>query len=318
MAKRTLDSFFKPPEPKRPRLAESTEAPSNHSTYAFAIPQLPASLAASLDFSPAAEAENINDKPDLDLQYYKPYIAKDSALDLFQFFRDKLFFYRVQYKIKRGTVETAVSTPRYTTVFGVDETSRFSDDGIIIDAKTLLPLPASSYRCKPRPLPGCLDRLRRLTEGSTGESFNFCLVNYYAGGNDSISYHSDDERFLGSNPVIASLSLGTTRDFLMKHKPVQGQQLLEKEAPAVIFALGSGDMILMRGHTQANWLHSVPKRKTTSAAAGRINITFRKALVKAGTENYYTYNVGVGPAFRWDESKREMVPYNADTAHASR
>lgn len=105
-------------------------------------------------------------------------------------------------------------------------------------------------------------------------------MNYYASGSDSVAYHSDDERFLGANPAIASLSLGAKRDFLLKHKPVNGKQ---PEGTEVLkMPLGSGDMVLMMGETQANWLHSIPKR-SSSLAGGRINITFRKALVKGGT-----------------------------------
>lgn len=74
--------------------------------------------------------------------------------------------------------------------------------------------------------------------------------------------------------------------------------------------LASGDMILMRGPTQANWLHSIPKRsnggKGGDGVEGRINITFRKAMVRGGTENYYRYNVGEGGVWRWDEGGREM------------
>lgn len=70
--------------------------------------------------------------------------------------------------------------------------------------------------------------------------------------------------------------------------------------------LGSGDMVLMRGPTQANWLHSIPKRKGVEADKGRINITFRKALVRGGTENYYCYNVGNGGVWKWDATASEM------------
>ncbi len=67
----------------------------------------------------------------------------------------------------------------------------------------------------------------------------------------------------------------------------------------------------MQNRTQSCWLHSIPKRSTAAAApawttGGRINITFRKVLAKGGTENYYRYNVGSGPAFRWDEGVGEM------------
>lgn len=75
--------------------------------------------------------------------------------------------------------------------------------------------------------------------------------------------------------------------------------------------LSSGDMVLMRGTTQANWLHSIPKRsgKGTGSEGGRINITFRKAMVRGGTENYYRYNVGEGGVWRWDGGAREMRQY---------
>lgn len=150
----------------------------------------------------------------------------------------------------------------------------------------------------------------------TGEKFNFCLVNYYADGNDSISYHSDDERFLGAEPAIASFSLGDKRDFLMKPKPrppprttesLGGAVKMEAEKPMKL-ALDPGDMVLMRGQTQANWLHSIPKRKGGQGDGGRINITFRRALVRGGTENYYQYNVGNGIVYQWNDERSKMIP----------
>ena len=158
----------------------------------------------------------------------------------------------------------------------------------------------------PRPVPASLDALRRSAEAATGRRFNFCLVNYYASGADSIAYHSDDERFLGPRPAIASFSLGARRDFLLRHKtagPAAAKQLA--------LPLGSGDMVLMRGDTQAKWLHSIPKRggKKSAEDGGRINITFRRAVARDGTENYYNYNVGTGPVYRWCNNSREMKPW---------
>jgi len=161
----------------------------------------------------------------------------------------------------------------------------------------------------PRPIPKCLDDLRLSTEAATGCKFNFCLVNYYSSGSDSISYHSDDERFLGNSPAIASFSFGARRDFLMKHKPVAPNDNAASgpETKPIKLPLASGDMILMRGSTQANWLHSIPKRTGKNADdGGRINITFRQAMIKGGTENYYNYNVGNGPTFKWDKDLSEM------------
>jgi hypothetical protein len=109
---------------------------------------------------------------------------------------------------------------RWTTVFGLEETSRFDEDGVVVDAKSGMKVSDKLYdKNPPRPIPKCLDQLRQSTEAATGCKFNFCLVNYYASGADSISFHSDDERFLGPEPAIASFSLGARRDFLMKHKP---------------------------------------------------------------------------------------------------
>ncbi|KAF4552353.1 Hypothetical protein D9617_10g073340 [Elsinoe fawcettii] len=310
----TLDGFFKSPESKKQKIDTTTTATSDkvssHATYPFPVPHLPTDITDALGFAPDAEGKVINDQADLDLLYFQPYVPKSIERPLFRFLRQELFFYRVQYKIKRGPVETQINTPRFTTVYGVDDTSRFSPDGSLIDATARIPVPADRYKCRPRPIPECLDFLRRLTEGSTGETYNFCLVNYYASGTDSISYHSDDERFLGNNPAIASFSLGAKRDFLMKHKPFNAKDGLEApETKPIKLPLASGDMILMRGKTQSHWLHSIPKRKSGEADLGRINITFRKALVKGGTENYYQYNVGTGEPFQWDEKKGEMMPW---------
>ena len=169
----------------------------------------------------------------------------------------------------------------------------------------------TKYVCQPRPIPECLDFLRRVTEAATNSKYNFCLVNYYATGSDSISYHSDDERFLGLEPAIASFTLGAKRDFLMKHKPFAPKDGEEPPVTTPIkLQLASGDMVLMRGPTQANWLHSVPKRKGPDADKGRINITLRRAMIPGGTENYYRYNVGDGPVYRWSREKKSMLPWS--------
>ena len=99
----------------------------------------------------------------------------------------------------------------------------------------------------------------------------------------------------------------------MKHKPSppsskNPSSALDNEKPLKL-PLASGDMVLMRGRTQSNWLHSIPKRKGGESERGRINITFRKALVRGGTENYYQYNVGKGEVWGWDGVNAEMKPW---------
>jgi hypothetical protein len=255
---RTLDSFFVSP-PNKKRQTENTanevkpqnQAQSKHTTYPFAVAELPTDLQEILQFVPSSEGRDIADQPDLDLVYYQPYIPKGAEKELFEFLRQNLFFYRVKYSIKRGPVETQINTPRFTTVFGLDESSRFSPDGsVIVDAASQKPVPKDRYQCQPRPIPQCLDSLRILAENVTGCKFNFTLVNYYASGDDSISYHSDDERFLGVDPAIASMSLGARRDFLMKHKPTAAKH--SSETQPMKMPMASGDMILMRGKTQSN------------------------------------------------------------------
>lgn len=323
--KRAPDQFFIPTSTKKAKVSiqsppsgptqtdvlSTTTDNSKHPTYPFPVPYLPPRIIDLLAEVPAAEGKEINDQLDLDLLYFRPYIPKAAQSDLFEFLRCELFFYRVQYTIKRFGQDTQINTPRYTTVFGVDTSSQFDANGKLVDSKTSKPIPEDRYKvCKPRPLPQCLDHLRQLTEIFTGATYNFCLVNYYANGSDSISYHSDDERFLGPNPSIASFSLGATRDFLMKHKPIppkNGEAPPEQNTkPPLKLPLASGDMVLMRGKTQSNWLHSIPKRKGKGSEGGRINITFRKGVEKYSTQNYYQYNVGDGGVWKWDTRKGEM------------
>ncbi|KAI1178747.1 hypothetical protein F4777DRAFT_575690 [Nemania sp. FL0916] len=326
---------------------------STHSSYPFPIAHLPDDLEREIVSPPARAARVIADQPDLDLLYFEPYVARQGARRLFEFLRAELPFYRVEYDINRFGTKTHIRTPRWTTVFGVDATACFetnpiskssssdpqsqSLDAKVIDKSTGKPIPVglpethkppggrknqAGYTATPRPIPRCLDVLRKSTEAATGCEYNFCLVNYYASGTDSISFHSDDERFLGANPAIASFSLGARRDFLMKHKPpptttksgaaekTNGGNAASLKAAALKLPLGSGDMVLMRGATQANWLHSIPKRSGKNEwDGGRINITFRRALVRGGTENYYQYNVGSGPVYKWNTAAQEMQPW---------
>ena len=372
MSKRTLDSFFSLPakrsknDVETPSQRSSTPGTSSnpirtgstalddtpnvdvssftaHTVYPFPIANFPPSISQGLEeLLLSVYGKSINDQAHLDLLYFQPLIPQPTADQVFRFLRSSLPFYRVKYTITRFGKSVEINTPRYTTVYGLDETSQFHststmspDDARLTQLTTRIvesPNPTKdaapgkykSCAVPPRPIPPCLAMLKTLTEALTNDTYNFVLVNYYSTGQDSISYHSDDERFLGLNPAIASLSLGARRDFLLKHKPPgagpgnanQGQPKseagnTEKTYPGttqIKLPLGSGDMLLMRGETQRNWLHSIPKRsgKNNEADKGRINITMRKALMPAGTENYYRYNVGTGPVYRWDDTRGEM------------
>ena len=110
-----------------------------------------------------------------------------------------------------------------------------------------------------------LNALRQKLETETGSRFNSVLCNCYRSGTDSMGWHSDNEPELGSDPVIASVSLGQPRRFLLRHK----NNHLQKHT----LLLGHGSLLLMHGETQQNWQHSLPR--TAAHCNERINLTFR-------------------------------------------
>ena len=94
--------------------------------------------------------------------------------------------------------------------------------------------------------------------------FNSVLLNQYRNGNDSISWHTDAEKELGINPVIASVNFGATRKFQLRH--IHTKEKLEIE-------LTHGSLLIMQGELQHFWQHQVPKTKQN--VSERINLTFR-------------------------------------------
>ncbi len=121
----------------------------------------------------------------------------------------------------------------------------------------------------PLPWIAPLDAIRRNVEEHTGTAFNSVLLNYYRDGNDCMGRHSDDERELGPCPLIASLSLGGRRMFVLH--PKRGNS---REARHVMLVHGS--LLLMYGRCQQHWKHSVPRSRTLTQP--RINLTFRQVL----------------------------------------
>jgi len=108
--------------------------------------------------------------------------------------------------------------------------------------------------------------LKQKTEELTGFNFNTCLANLYRHGNDSMGWHADDEKVLGKNPVIASISLGGIRRFQFKHKT--NKDLKES------IELQHGSLLIMKGSMQHFWKHQLPKTK--KEVSPRINLTYRK------------------------------------------
>ena len=121
---------------------------------------------------------------------------------------------------------------------------------------------------EPLPWTVALAEIKQAVDAASGVAFNGVLLNRYRTGRDSMGWHADDEPEFGPDPVIASVSFGGTRSFQLKHKR-------RKDLKASV-ALTHGSLLIMRGRTQANWLHQVPK--TAKAVDERLNLTFRRVV----------------------------------------
>lgn len=134
--------------------------------------------------------------------------------------------------------------------------------------------------------PPLKDILEAVHNALPGSCFNSLLLNRYKGGSDYVSWHADDEKLYGPTPEIASVSFGCEREFLLKRKPGKNFRAKRSEGKAPSkrpeqdaaaeqhsFTLKHGSLLVMRGYTQRDWLHSVPKR--AKAESTRINLTFR-------------------------------------------
>ncbi len=114
-----------------------------------------------------------------------------------------------------------------------------------------------------------LQSLRERVQTVTRCRFNSVLLNYYRDGNDGVGPHSDNEQGLGARPVIASVSLGATRRFILHPRKFNS-------AASIRIDLVHGSMLIMSGLCQRQWKHSVPKSK--KPVGPRINLTFRNIV----------------------------------------
>jgi alkylated DNA repair dioxygenase AlkB len=122
----------------------------------------------------------------------------------------------------------------------------------------------SGLTLDPLPFTALLQQIRSEVEAVTGHRFNSVLLNYYRDERDSMGMHSDNERELGPQPAIASVSVGATRSFVLRHKQTKRTLKLD---------LTNGSLLLMAGVLQQNWLHGINKQ--ARRLGPRINLTFR-------------------------------------------
>jgi alkylated DNA repair dioxygenase AlkB len=186
--------------------------------------------------------------PDAELQYIPGFLPPDRADALFMNLLEGTPWRQDDIRIFGKTYPQ----PRLTALYGVSGRT-YTYSGITMH---------------PEPFPPALENLRSSIEAQSGQTFTTCLLNLYRDGEDSNGWHADNERELGPNPFIASVSLGQTRAFHLKHRT----------DPSLRFKLllEHGSLLIMGGAMQHHWLHQVPK--TRKPVGQRINLTFRKII----------------------------------------
>jgi alkylated DNA repair dioxygenase AlkB len=123
----------------------------------------------------------------------------------------------------------------------------------------------SNIKMQPHSWNLLLQKIKLKVENACDTNFTTVLLNQYRDGKDSNGWHADNEKELGINPIIASISFGAERVFQLKHNSIPGlkQNIL----------LEHGSLLLMKGTTQHFWKHQIPK--TSKPIGERINLTFR-------------------------------------------
>jgi alkylated DNA repair dioxygenase AlkB len=185
--------------------------------------------------------------PDADVVLYKQLFDRQESENLFVELREQIEWNREAVKI----MGKLLLPSRMTAYYG-DKPYRYS--GI-----TRQPLPWISP----------LLAIKSIIEPIIGIEFNAVLLNLYQDGNDGMGWHSDDERDLAANSVIASVSFGESKRFMFRRK--------DDHELKVEMKLEDGDLLIMQGTTQKFWQHQVPKtsKKTANEIKPRINLTYR-------------------------------------------
>ncbi|MBB5419833.1 alpha-ketoglutarate-dependent dioxygenase AlkB [Paraburkholderia sp. CNPSo 3155] len=185
-----------------------------------------------------------NDLPTPDVDWYPDWLAADDAERLLVRLIDE-----VQWRQDMmGTPGGRVALPRLTAWQG-------EPDAVYV---------YSGIRNVPQAWTPAVAELKAAAEATSGARFNSVLLNRYRSGADSMGWHADREPELGKQPVIASVSLGVARRFDLQHN---------RSGVVQSFSLKGGSLLVMKGDTQAQWRHRVPKEPRVSGE--RINLTFR-------------------------------------------
>ncbi len=191
-----------------------------------------------------AEAIRLN-LPDADIVYYPNFFTKEEADFYYDHLRNETPWQQDQITVYGKTH----AQPRLTALYG---------DG----SKTLS---YANITMHPHLWTDCLLKIKESIRTICDANFNTVLLNYYRDGRDSNGWHADNEKYLGQNPVIASVTFGQERPFHLKHN--------SKALPTQKLLLDHGSILIMQGETQHFWKHQIPK--TAKIVSPRINLTFR-------------------------------------------
>ena len=187
----------------------------------------------------------ILDLPDAEIIYYSQFFDKEQA--------DKIYSELLQEIAWQQDLITVFGKthpqPRLTALYG--------NEG--------KPYSYSNITMQPHSWNTLLQKIKYYIEETTGCQFTTVLLNQYRDGKDSNGWHADNEKELGTNPIIASLSFGAERVFQLKHNSITNAKKS--------IVLEHGSLLLMKGSTQHFWKHQIPK--TAKPIGNRINLTFR-------------------------------------------
>jgi alkylated DNA repair dioxygenase AlkB len=183
--------------------------------------------------------------PNADIEYYPNFFESNRANELFEKLKNEIPWQQDDITVFGKTY----SQPRLTALFG-NEGKPYAYSNIVM---------------QPNPWNTLLLFIKNEVEEICQEKFTTVLLNLYRDGKDSNGWHADNEKELGQNPVIASLSLGAERSFHLRHNTIKEQKLK--------INLEHGSLLLMKGETQHFWKHQISK--TAKPIGLRINLTFR-------------------------------------------
>lgn len=192
----------------------------------------------------SSEQEQFN-LPNAEIEYYPNFYQTLEANHLFQTLLNETAWIQDNITVFGRTYKQ----PRLTALYG----------------ESNQPYSYSNITMHPKPFTPLIKSIQSKIERKSENRFNTVLLNLYRNGNDSNGWHADNEKELGQNPIIASLSLGEIRPFHFKHRQLKNQRYK--------LFLNHGSLLLMKGEMQHFWLHQIAKTK--KPIKERINLTFR-------------------------------------------